>query len=123
MAAGSSANLIRRFSSITSGLNDWRCTSRSRSPNSAAVAGRACGSRDIACSITAHTSAGRPRFPQVRHRMLGDPQELGHHLLALSALERRVPRPGAKQRRRQAVDVRRPIRRLAQQHLRGGVGR
>jgi hypothetical protein len=37
-----------------------RCTSRNCSPNASAVAGRSSVLRDIACSITAHTSVGRP---------------------------------------------------------------
>ena len=55
--------------------------------------------------------------------MLGDPQELGHHLLAFAALEHRVPRARAEQRRRQAVHIRGHVGRLAEQHLRGRVRR
>ena len=63
------------------------------------------------------------RIAQGRDGLLGDPQELRDHLLAAAPLEHRVPRRGAEQRRRQAVDVRGHIRRIAQQHLRRGVGR
>ena len=83
----------------STGMPCRRCTSRSSSPNSAAVAGRSPGSRDMACSITAHTSTGRPRIAQVRHRMLDNPKELDDHLLTLSALVDRMPGTGAEQGR------------------------
>src|SRR3954447_6160002 len=61
--------------------------------------------------------------PQARHRMLGYPEKLGDHLLALATLEHRVPGAGAEQRRCQAVDIRGYVRRLAEQYLWGGICR
>src|SRR6202023_13067 len=61
--------------------------------------------------------------PQARHRVVGYPEKLGDHLLALATLEDRVPRAGAEQRRCQAVDIRGGVRWLAEQHLWGGICR
>ena len=60
---------------------------------------------------------------QARHRVPGDPEKLGDHLLALATLEDGVSRAGAEQRRCQAVDVRGDVRRLAEQNLWGRVCR
>ena len=100
-----------------------RCTSRSCSSES--LRGRR-PVRDVARHrlLDHRAYVGRQTgIPQVRHRVPGNPEKLGDHLLALATLEDRVSRAGAEQRRCQAVDIRGHVRRLAEQHLWGGVRR
>jgi hypothetical protein len=56
---------------------------------------------------------------QVRHRLGGDPQKLGHHIFATSPFERRVSGQRAEQGGAQAVDVCRGRRILTREDLWG----
>jgi hypothetical protein len=76
----------------------------------------------MACSMAAHR-VGDSAGAQIRDRLRGHPQELGHDLLAAAAFERRVPGECAKQGRAQAVYVRAGIGSLTSQHFWGGERR